>query len=381
MTGEGAVAAVTDHGGGVAVNAQVARTMGQGLGRLESHLPSTRGAVVFGEVRRMLEQAPEAQRKARQMVDGAASFGATAAGMLAQYANERNRSFWGRTFGVSARKRAEEQQVVRALSTLGGAAGGGIAQAKVRYDDRKRRLAVGRLVWQVVNVGARAEGVVNEYNDALRWRVLEALELDPRSRDQLAAAPLPASFQVMEVPHLEVETRDAVATYAFHACANAVGEDEAARRIGPLLVRLGMSRSGGEQFARAASGEYRSERDPLTRHYRVLQVAVVGIGRRLFLPTDVIADAARRVVAFDPYEAARAENRRVVMQLLGAAGGFGQLMSGGTVAPAMSIATTVAQQLFGNAAGPPAIASAFTSFGQDANLPRPAVQNWLAWNA
>ncbi|WP_141726216.1 hypothetical protein, partial [Actinacidiphila rubida] len=335
------------------MTAQVARTMGQGLTRLESYLPSTRGATLFGEVRRMLDHAPEAQQAAQRMVDEAASFGAAASGRLARYTNERNRTFWERNFGVSPRKRAEEAELVEALAALGGVVGGGLARAKVRHDDRRRREAVGRLVWQVVNVAALARGSVNAYNDALRWRVLDALELDPRTRDQLAAAPVPASQQALVVPQLEPDARDAVATYAFHAYANAVGEEEAARRIVPLLVRLGMSVSGGEHFARTARVQYRSELDPLAHHYSVLQVAVAGIGRHLFLPVDVIADAVRRVVAYDPYEAARAENRRMVLQLVQAGGGLGALVSGGTVGPAMSIATAVAQQVFGPAAAPP----------------------------
>ena len=362
------------------MTAQVARTMGRGLTRLESYLPSTRGATLFGETRRMLDRAPEERRRAQEMVDGASSFSAIAAGMAARYANERNRSFWGRNFGVSARRRAEEAQVVEAFAAIGGAAGGGLARAKVRHDDRRHREAVGRLVWQVVNLAATAEGSVNDCNDALRWRVLDAMELDVRVRDQLAAAPLPASYQALQVPNLAADVTEAVATYAFHACANAVGEAEAARRIVPLLVRLGMSRGGGEHFARTAQDGYRSERDPLSRHYLVLQAAVVGIGRQLFLPLDVIADAAQRVVRYDPYEAARAENRRVLAQMLQAAGSLGALTSGAAVAPALSIAASLAQQLFGAAAQPASVEGAFVALGTSANLPQPDVQTWLAWN-
>jgi hypothetical protein len=360
---------------------EVARTMGRGLARLESYLPSTRASTVFGELRKMVDQAPAAQQAAQRKVDGAAHVGATIGGMLAQFAVERNRNWWERNIGVSARKRAQEQQATEALAAIGGLIGGGAARAKIRHDENKQRVAVGRLVWQVVNIAARADGrPIDEYNDALRWRVLDALELDTRARDQLAAAPLPDSYQAIQVPHLETDARDAVATYAFHAYANAIGEDDAAKRIVPLLIRLGMSKGGGEQFARAALKEYRIERNPLTNHYRALQLAVVGIGRHLFLPIDVIAEAARRVVEYDPYEAARAENRRMILQLVKASGGVANLMSSGTVGPAMSIATAAAMQLFGGATARPAVESAFVSFGREANLPSPAVQSWLAWN-
>ncbi|MFJ5308367.1 hypothetical protein [Streptomyces sp. NPDC088350] len=360
---------------------EVARTMGHGLTRLESYLPSTRGAAAFGEMRRMLDQAPQAQREAQTNVDEAGALGATVGARYAQQVNERERSFWGRTFGVSAQKRAEEAQKVENYAAVAGLAAAALAEAKVRYDERKRREAVGRLVWQVVNMGALTEGVVNEYNDALRWRVLDALELNARARDRLATTPVPQSHQTLQVPRLETAARDAVATYAFHAYANAVGEDEATRRIVPLLVRLGLSRSAGDHFARVAQDEYLSERDPLSRHYRVLQLAVVGIGRHLFLPLDVMAEAAGRVVAFDPYEAARAENRQFVGQLIRASGALASIVSGGTAGPAMSIAVSAAQQLFGAAADRPAIEGAFVSLGQETGLPQPSIQSWLTWNS
>ncbi|SEF55560.1 hypothetical protein SAMN05216223_101322 [Actinacidiphila yanglinensis] len=359
---------------------EVVRTMGRGLTRLESYLPSTRGSTVFGEMRRMLDRSPEEVQAAQRQVDNGSAVGTTTGGIVAQRLNEQARSPWGRTFGVSARKRAEEQEVVEALALIGGAVGGTLVRAKVRYDDRRRREAVGRLVWQVVNLAALAEGRVNEYNDALRWRVLDAMALNVRARDQLAASPLPADYQALQVPPLSEAARDAVATYAFHAYANAVGEMEAARRIGPLLMRLGMSRSGGEHFARVTRDDYRSERVPLSHHYRVLELAVIGIGHRLFLPLDVITEAAGRVVRFDPYEAARAENRRRLEQVVRATGGVGALLAGGTVAPAMSIAAAAAQQLFGPSAGSQAVGNALVAFGQDANLPAAAVQTWLAWN-
>lgn len=360
---------------------EVARTMGQGLTRLESYLPSTRGATLFGEARRMLDHAPEAQRRAQRMLDGASAAGAVAGGALAQRFNENNRTFWQRTFGASARRRAEEAELVELAAALAGAAGAGLAKAKVHYDDKRRREQVGLLVWQVVNLAALAEGTVNAYNDALRWRVLDALDLTPQVRARLAATPLPQSHQAIAAPELEQGARDAVATYAFHAYANAVGADEAARQVGPLLVRLGMTRSGGDHFARVARDEYNSESAALTHHYRALQLAVAGIGRHLCLPMDVIVEAAARVVRYNPYEAARAENRALLAQFLRASGAIGALASGGSVAPAMSIALSAAQQLFGPGVQPPALQGAFLAVGQEANLPQPAVQSLLAWNA
>jgi NTP pyrophosphatase (non-canonical NTP hydrolase) len=359
---------------------EIPRTMGRGLTRLESYLPSTRGETVFGEMRRMLDRAPQEQRDAQRLLDQGARAGATVGGVLAQHVNERGRSRWGRMFGVSATRRAEEAELVELLGVVGGVVGGGIARAKVHYDERRRREEVGRLVWQAVSLAATADGPVNAYNEALRWRVLDALDLTAAARARLAAAPLPTSYQALTVPPLQDGARDAVATYAFHAHANAAGEEAAARRIVPLLVRLGMSRSGGEHFAHRARAEYRSELDLLSHHYRMLQFAVIGVGHRLFLPLDVIAEAAGRVVRFDPYEAARAENLRVLAQVVRASAGVGAMALTGNVAPAMSIAAGLAEQLFGAAADGPAARGALAAVGADAGLPQAAVQTWLAWN-
>ncbi|WP_157545466.1 hypothetical protein [Hamadaea tsunoensis] len=359
---------------------EVARTMGRGLSRWESYQPSTRAQTAFGELRRVLDQSP-AQRRAQATVDTAAEFGANFGGGVAQYLNEQRRGFWDRNFGLSAKKRGEEAQLTEALAALGGLAAGAIARAKVRHDDTRYREAVGRLIWQLVNVAAvDDDGLVNECNEALRWRVLDALELRPQAREQLAASPVPDSYAAITVPHLEDDVRAAVATYAFHASANAIGEVRAAQRVVPLMIRLGMSKSGGEHFARRAQTEYLGESDSLNLHYKTLRIALIGIGRALVLPMDVIAEAAYQATRYNPYEAARAENRQLLVQAVGAASGFAGIGSGSGVSPAMSIVTSAARALFGMATTAPAIENAFTKLGREARVPQATIDGWLVWN-
>lgn len=356
----------------------VARTMGRGLTRLESYLPSVRGATLFGEVKRMLDRPGAAQRA----VEVGAHLGATGAGRFAQHVNENSRTFWERHFYVSARKRAEEAEAVEALAQLGGLIGSFIAGKAVQYVDKKAQEGVARVIWQVVGFAARADdGTVNEYNQALLWRVLDASQLDARARTQLGNAPLPTSYPTVEGIEVDAAAREAIATYAFHAKANEVGVDRAVREIVPLLIRLGMSKSAGDHFATKARAEYLSERASMTHHHRALMIAIAGTGRHLRIPYETIERAARRVILFDPYEAARAENRRLLAQFMRSTAGMAAALSGGHIGPAMSIATVAAQRLFGTvAASQPAVEGAFVSFGQDAGLAAPSVQSWLAWN-
>ncbi len=359
----------------------VARTMGRGLTRWESYQPSTRAATVFGETRRVLEQAPDVRQAAQEKVDTATGIGAFLGGVAATYLNEQSRSPFGRTFGVSARKRTKEVELTTALSMLGGELAGGIAKMKVRSQERSYRDSVGMLVWQVVNIAGRDDdGRVNAYNDALRWRVLDTLELDDRARTRLVSAPLADSLQSLHVPAISTQTRDAIAAYAFHAHAQALNENEAVRRIGPLLVRLGFSKGSGDAFARHALVEYLGESDSLTRHYDALALAVAGIARHLSIPLDIIMRTARDIVLYNPYEAVREQNWARLTQLVKAGSGIASALGGNATGPAMSIAAMAAHQLMSSSASRPAIDGAYLSLGTDANLPAASMQTWLQWN-
>ncbi len=354
--------------------AELTRTMGQGLMRLEGHLPSLRGNTLYGRIRRWLDT----PGKAQGAVDAAGAVGAFLAGMLAQRANERNRSWWERHVHVSAHKRAEEQQRVEAAGLLGGTLGSSAVRGGIAHVDRRDRRDVATALFQYVGFAAtRGSGSPNEPNAALLSLLLDAMELDERSRATVEATALPQSLNAVRLPSLDEGSRQALATYAFHACANASPNDLGAAVAGvqPILMRLGFTMPASAEFAAHAQSGYATDRDAISRHYVVLQAAVAGVGRRLSLPFAHIAEATRRVVAYDPYEAARAQNRQAILNVVQSGGSVAALMSG-NIAPAMGVAVRVAQQVFGGAAAPQAIEGSFVEFGREASLPPDEVRSW-----
>ncbi len=262
--------------------------------------------------------------------------------MIAQWANERDRNWWERNIHVSAHRRAEEQRLVEMAGMAAGTVGANAARGGIGHIDRRDRRDVATALFQYVGFAAtRGSGSVNEPNQALLSLLLDAMQLDGRSRAAVEAAPIPQHLQSVRLPELDQGSRQALATYAFHARANAPGIDveSAAADVEPILMRLGFTRPTSSEFARQACEDYATDREAISRHYVVLQAAVAGIGRNLHIPFALIAEAVRHVVAFDPYEEARAQNRQTILGILNSGGSFAALL-GGNIAPAMGIAVS-----------------------------------------
>ncbi|NUR61252.1 MAG: hypothetical protein HOV87_21710 [Catenulispora sp.] len=335
----------------------IPRTMGRGLAELENLLPAR----------------PATPTAAQNAVTSAvAVVGDTAAGQASRLYLERveaNRGFIGRNFYVSARQREAELRRAQGIAVAAGIAASlvssGVAAWAQKSAQGREAEASARAAYQYVRFASMGrDGAISPPNEALSARVLDAFGLSENRRRRVVASTFSAELSGLGDCRLDEPGRIALAHYVFHARANAFGLDLADDASVPVFMRLGMSISEARRFARDAHQEYLAERSALTFHYAVLQSAVGGIGLKLEIPFDRIQAAAARVTAFNPYDQARAENRKLLAAGLNT--GFRLAMVAGTghPGPAMSIAASAASALFGRPEGDAATRAALEAYQQ-----------------
>jgi hypothetical protein len=318
----------------------IPRIMGRGLAELENLLPARRATPTPAQT---------------AVTTAVAVVGETAAGQAGQLylrRAEANRSWFGRHVYVSAAQREGEQLRAQGIALAAGIAAslissGAAALAQKSAQGREAEALAGAAYQYVRFASMGRDGAINEPNQALSARVLDAFGLSENRRRRVLASTFTAELSGLGDCRLEEPGRIALAHYVFHARANAFGLELADEASLPVFMRMGMSINEARRFAREAHEQYLSERSTLTYHYAVLQQAVGGIGLRLDIPIDRIQAAAHQVTAFNPYDQARAENRKLLAAGLNT--GFRLAMVAGTghTGPAMSIAASAAAALFG----------------------------------
>lgn len=327
------------------VNAtDIPRIMGRGLAELENLLPARQAAPTMTQ---------------NAVTTAVAVVGETAAGRAGQIYLRRvhnNRGWFERTFYVSAEKRQREAARAQGIALAAGLAASlvssGVAAWAQKSAQGREAEALAGVAYQYIRFASMGrDGAVSEPNQALSARVLDAFGLPEHRRRRVVATMFSAELSGLGDCRLDDQGRIALAHYVFHARANALGLDIADDASVPVFMRLGMSISEARGFAREAHQQYLAERSSLTYHYAVLQSAVGGIGLRLDIPFDRIQAAAHQVTAFNPYEQARAENRRLLTAGLNT--GFRLAMVAGTghPGPALGIAASAAAALFGTPGG------------------------------
>lgn len=336
----------------------VPRIMGRGLAELENLLPAR----------------PATTTAVQDVVTTAvAAIGETAArqaGQIYLRRVEANRGFIERTFYVSAHKRERELARAQGITLVAGLAaslisGGAAAWAQKSAQAREAEALAGSAYQYLRFASLGRDGEIAEPNQALAARVLDAFGLsEKRRRRVVTATALSTELSGLADCRLDERGRIALAHYVYHARANALGADTADDAAVPVFLRLGMSISEARGFARDAHQQYLSERSTLSFHYAVLQSAVGGIGLRLDIPYDRIRAAAHHVTAFNPYDQARAENRKLLAAGLNTGFRLAMLAGNGPTAPALSVAASAAVALFGRPGGQTEARKALAAYQQ-----------------
>lgn len=336
----------------------VPRIMGRGLAELENLLPARPAT-------------PSAGQKA--VTAAVAVVGETAAGQAGQIYLRRveaNRGFFERTFYVSARKRERELARAQGIALVAGLAASLISSGAAAWAQKsaqgREAEALASSAYQYIRYASMGrDGSIAEPNQALAARVLDAFGLsENRRRRVLNATAFSTELSGLAECRFDEQARIALAHYVYHARANALGVDTADDAAVPVFMRLGMSISEARGFARHAHQQYLSERSTLNFHYAVLQSAVGGIGLQLDIPYDRIQTAAHRVTAFNPYDQARAENRKLLATGLNTGFRLAMLAGNGPTAPALSVAASAAAALFGQPGGEAQTRQALAAYQQ-----------------
>lgn len=335
----------------------IPRIMGRGLAELENLLPARPAT-------------PTAAQNA--VTTAVAVVGETAAGQAGNLYLRRveaNRGWFERTFYVGAEKRRREAARAEGIALAAGIAAslissGVAAWAQKSAHDREAEALAGAAYQYVRFASMGRDGAISEPNQALSARVLDAFGLSENRRRRVVATTFSAELSGLGDCRLDEQGRIALAHYVFHARANALGLGIAEDAAVPVFMRLGMSISEARRFAREAHQQYLSERSSLTFHYAVLQSAVGGIGLRLDIPLDRIQAAAHRVTAFNPYEQARAENRKLLATGLNTGFRLAAVVGTGHTGPALSIAASAAAALFGRPGGETEARQALAAYRQ-----------------
>jgi hypothetical protein len=344
-------------------DAQLARTLGEGIVQLLPELPAFRGITPLGE----LSVAFSVDGRSALAVALAAQLGAKLGADFTRK-EQYDKSPWiAKHIFVSQQRKLLQEQQVQFRAGLFAVAAGGLVAATIHgarvAGERADRARAAAMVDSLVTLSYVApDGTVPERNAALRRGILDSFHVSEKARKRILDTPPPATL--WEVGQLDIpeNMQETIAALLFEAHAGALGGstpqvvDKVQEFLIPVMMATKMSESSARALLSARAEKYL---DPAgTRsyqaHYQLLQAAVAGIGCDLGLSVDVITDALRRVAENDPYEEGRRANRAIIRSLIESAGDLSALQSGGIGKAATTIALKVATHLLSSADGPDA---------------------------